>query len=108
MAAAKKELLRTLTYNPDERIKTLRSLSIPERSAAFSSLSPYVQQSVLKNLRTHEIVDILDHMDLQQSQRVLARVKSAKKREDIVRRLKGDVKEKMEFFLRFHPKATRS
>lgn len=108
MAAAKKDLLRTLTYNPDERIATLRSLSIPERSAAFTALSPYVQQSVLKNLRTHEIVDILDHMDLQQSQRVLARVKSAKKREDIVRRLKGDVKEKMEFFLRFHPKATLS
>jgi magnesium transporter len=104
--AAKQELLRTLTYRPDERIKTLRSLSIPEQSAAFSALSPYVQQSVLKGLRIHEIVNILDHMDLQQSQRVLARVQSAKKRNAIVQRLKGDVKEKMEYFLRFHPKAT--
>lgn len=108
MAKTKKELLRTLTYRPDERIKTLRSLSLPERSAAVSALSPYVQQSVLKGLKTHEIVDILDHMDLQQSQRILARVQSPKKREEIVRRLKGDVKEKMEFFLRFHPKATLS
>ncbi len=108
MSASKKKLLRTLTYNPEERIETLRSLSIPERSAAFSVLSPYVQQTVLKQLRSHEIVDILDHMDLQQSQRILARVKSAKKRESIVQRLKGDVKEKMEFFLRFHPKATLS
>ena len=108
MSVSKKELHRTLTYKPDERLQTLRSLSIPERSAAFSALSPYVQQTVLKQLRTHEIVDILDHMDLQQSQRILARVKSAKKREDIVHRLKGDVKEKMEYFLRFHPEATLS
>lgn len=106
MSAARQKLLRTLTYNPEERIDTLRSLSIPEQSAAFTKLSPYVQQSLLKQLKTHEIVDILDHMDLQHSERVLARVKSAKKREDIVQRLKGDVKEKMEFFLRFHPKAT--
>jgi magnesium transporter len=105
---SKDELIRTLTYRPDERIKTLRSLSIPEQSAAFSALSPYVQQSVLKGLRTHEIVNILDHMDMQQTQRVLARVHSAKKREAIVHRLKGDVKEKMEYFLRFHPKATLS
>lgn len=108
MSKAKKELLRTLTYKPEERIATLRSLSLPERSATFGALSPYVQQSVLKQLRIHEIVDILDHFDLQHSQRILARVKSAKKREEIVKRLKGDVKEKMEFFLRFHPKATLS
>lgn len=108
MPAAQKELLRTLTYKPDARLKTLRALSIPERSAAFSALSPYVQQSVLKELKIHEIVDILDHLDLHHSQRILARVKSAKKREEIVQRLKGDVKEKMEYFLRFHPKATLS
>lgn len=108
MSKAKKELLRTLTYKPEERIATLRSLPLPERSATFGALSPYVQQSVLKHLRIHEIIDILDHFDLQHSQRILARVKSAKKREEIVKRLKGDVKEKMEFFLRFHPKATLS
>jgi magnesium transporter len=108
MSAAQKELLRTLTYKPDARLKTLRALSIPERSAAFSALSPYVQQSVLKELKIHEIVDILDHLDLQHAERILTRVKSEKKREEIVRRLKGDVKEKMEFFLRFHPKATLS
>lgn len=86
----------------------LRGMSIPERSAVFEELSPYVQQSILKQLRIHEIIDMLDHMDLQQAQNILARVKDAKRREKIVRRLKGDVKEKMEYFLRFHPKATLS
>jgi magnesium transporter len=95
-----------LTYHPNERMVMLREMSIPERSAVFSKLSPYVQQSILKQLHTHEILDMLDHMDMQQVEHILARVTSVKKRENIIQRLKGDVKEKMEYFLRFHPKAT--
>lgn len=103
-----RDIARELTYKPNDRMDILRELSIPERTAVFSELSPYVQQSILKHLRTHEIVDMLDHMDMQQAEHVLARVPSAKRREKIVQRLKGDVKEKMEYFLRFHPKATLS
>ena len=98
----------TLTYHPGERMSLLRDMSVPERSAVFDKLSPYVQQSILKQLRTHEIVEMLDHMDMQQAEHVLKRIHSTKLREKIVQRLKGDVKEKMEYFLRFHPKATLS
>lgn len=107
---AKKEIdyVRALTYNPDERIKTLRALSVPERAAALEKLSPYVQQTILKQLRIPEIVDVLDHMDMQQAERMLTHIQNTKRREKVVRRLKGDVKDKMEFFLRFHPKATLS
>lgn len=108
MAKNKVDHVRALTYRPNERMAILREMSIPERSAVFEKLSPYVQQSILKNLRIHEIVDMLDHLDLQQAQHILARIKNAKQREKIVQRLKGDVKEKMEYFLRFHPKATMS
>ena len=108
MPKKKPTVVHELTYRPNERMKLLRDLSVPERAAVFEKLSPYVQQSILKQLKSHEIVDMLDHMDMQQAQRVLARVPSANRREKIVQRLKGDVKEKMEYFLRFHPKATLS
>jgi magnesium transporter len=108
MPKKKPTVVHELTYRPNERMQILRDLSIPEQSAIFEKLSPYVQQSILKQLKSHEIVDILDHMDMQQAQRVLARVSNATRREKIVKRLKGDVKEKMEYFLRFHPKATLS
>lgn len=101
-------LVNQLTYRPDERMDVLREMSVPERSAIFEDLSPYVQQSILRQLKTHEIVDMLDHMDMQQAKRVLARISGHKRREKIVSRLKGDVKEKMDYFLRFHPKATLS
>jgi magnesium transporter len=108
MPKKKIDFVHKLTYHPNERMEILRGMTIPERSAAFEKLSPYVQQSILKQLRIHEIVDMLDHMDLQQAERVLARIKNEKYREKIVKRLKGDVKDKMEYFLRFHPKATLS
>ncbi len=89
-------------------MQILRGMSLPEKSATFEKLSPYVQQSILKQLATHEIVDMLDHLDMQQAQRIIARISSGKRRDKIVQRLKGDVKEKIEYFLRFHPKATLS
>lgn len=102
------ESLRDLTYKPKERMAILRSMTVPEQAAVFEKLSPYVQQSILRHLRMQEIVDMLDHMDMQQAQHVLSRIQNAKRREKIVQRLKGDIKEKMDYFLRFHPKATMS
>lgn len=102
------KVVRDLTYKPAERMHILRSLSVPEQQAVFEQLSPYVQQSILKSLKTYEIVDLLDQMDMQQAQRVVARIGNSKRREKVVARLKGDIKEKMEYFLRFHPKATLS
>lgn len=108
MSGKENDCIKKLTYNPSKRMAVLREMSVPERSAVFGGLSPYVQQSIIKQLKNHEIVDMLDHMDMQQAQHILARVSDSKRREKIVKRLKGDVKEKMDYFLRFHPKATLS
>lgn len=97
---------KTITYKPNERMAALRDLSVPEQCAVFLELSPYVQQTILRKLKTIEIVDLLDHMDMQQAEHVLAKISDQKKRQRIVKRLKGEVKEKMEYFLRFHPKAS--
>jgi len=100
------EIVKQLTYKPKERMDTMRSLSVPEQAAVFVELSPYVQQSILPRLKTSEIVDLLDHMDMQHAKRAIAKISNAKKRERIVQRLKGEVKEKLEYFLRFHPQAS--
>lgn len=100
------DYVHVLTYHPENRMTLLRQMPVPERSAVFELLSPYVQQSILKELRVNEIVNMLDHMDMQQAERILTRIKDGKRREKIVQRLKGEIKEKMDFFLRFHPKAS--
>lgn len=100
------ELVKQITYQAKERMTLLRSLSVPEQCAVFGELSPYVQQSILVQLKTAEIIDLLDHMDMQEAQHALAKLPDAKKRERILKRLKGEVKEKLEYFLRFHPEAS--
>lgn len=102
----KESTVRKLTYQSDQRMNILRALTIPERSAVFEKLSPYVQQSILRQLNSNEIVDMLDHMDMQQAEHVIKLIPSAKRREKIALKLKGDIKDKMDYFLRFHPKAT--
>jgi magnesium transporter len=99
---------RSLTYRPQERMHIFRALSIPEQSAAFVTLSAYIQQSILKELSDFEIVNMLDHMDMRQVEQVMTRVTEAKRRQRIIKRLKGDVREKVDYFLRFHPEATLS
>ena len=101
-------VVHKLTYRPENRLEVLRSMTVPQRTAIFEKLSPYVQQSILNELKITEVVNMLDHMDMQQAKRVVTRVSNHKKRERIINRLKGEVKEKIEYFLRFHPKATLS
>ncbi len=99
---------RALTYRPEDRMKVFRSFTVPRQSAAFVELSPYVQHMILKDLGAEEITDILDNMDMQQAEQVLARIPNHALRKRIVKQLKGEVREKMDFFLRFHPQASLS
>jgi len=99
---------KVVTYRPQERVALLRTLSVGEQSTILQSVSAYVQQQVLHELTDREIIDILDHMDLQAAQHLVTRLKNTKRRGKIVSALKSDIKDKVEFFLRFHPKATFS
>lgn len=101
-------IAKELTYKPKERLGYMRSLSLPHQSAVFEYLSPHVQQNLLTQLRTIELVDIIDHMDIRQAEKVLSRIRNEKKRLRIISKIKTETKEKLEYFLRFHPKATLS
>jgi magnesium transporter len=102
------DVIQHITYHPEDRVERLRSLDLPEQSATLVALSPYVQQQILQELKVPEIVAILDHLDLLTAQTIVRRVKDVRRRQKIVYQLKTEVKEKVEHFLRFHPKATLS
>ncbi len=99
---------RSLTYRPAERMALFRALSIPEQSAVLPELSAHIQQTVLRELSELELLDMLDNMDMWQVEHTLSRIPNVKYREKIVRRLKSEVREKIDYFLRFHPQATLS
>ena len=93
---------------PQDRLLVFRKLPLSERSAVLTELSPYMQQLLLKELSLQEIVDVLDHMDLRAAEAILSRLKDTRRRGQITKRLKAEIREKVEYFLRFHPKATLS
>ena len=102
------DTVNELTYHPSDRAERLRALPPHEQSALLWALSPYVQQQVLRELSIDEIVQIVDYLDLQTARVVLRRVTDIRRRHRIINRLKSEVKDKVEYFLRFHPKATLS
>lgn len=99
---------KQITYRPKDRVSLFRTVSLPEQSVIMSALSPYVQQDLLRKLSINEIVDILDHMDVRIVKKVIKQIKNEKLRGKITVRLKTEIKEKVEQFLHFHPKATMS
>ncbi len=106
MDAVLLDKLKTITRKPEERLVMFRSLALAEQSAVLESLSPHVQQAILHDLKNNEIVQIVDHMDPRQAENILARIKDQKRRLKIIQKIKTEAREKIEYFLRFHPKAT--
>jgi magnesium transporter len=102
------QLARQITYHADSRVTRFRALSLPEQSVVFSQLSPHLQHTLIKQLRDYELVDILDHMDLREAERLTARIGNVRRRDRIVAALRGAVRDKLDYFVRFHPKATVS
>jgi len=93
---------------PKERLSLIRSLTVAEQSAVFVQLSPYVQQEILKQFTNSEAVSLIDHCDPRQAENILSHMKDLKRRTKIITKVKTDAREKIEYFLRFHPKATTS
>lgn len=97
---------KTITRQPEGRLELLRSLPLAEQSAVLRELSAHVQQALLPKLKIHEIADMVDHMDPRQAENILARITDPKRRLRIIKKIKSEAREKIEYFLRFHPKAT--
>lgn len=102
------EKVRQITYHKDDRLALVRALTLAEQSAVFELFSPRIQQIILEGLKNHEIIDLLDHMDLRNAEKLLSRITNIKRRDRIVYQLKSGIKDKLEYFLRFHTKATMS
>lgn len=108
MRHPKSELANSLTFNAKERLINFNALTLAQRSAVFAELSHQIQQNIIENLSLSEVVDLVDHLDLRMAEKVIMRMRDVRRRNKIIKRLKTEVSDKIEYFLRFHPKATAS
>lgn len=108
MKQAKVSLLahkKRFIANKNGRLDYLRTLSPQLRGAVFEILSPSIQTELLNNLSQGELTVLLDHLDLQKAENMLVRIKNKRVRKQVTKRLKGELNDKLEEFLSFHPKA---
>lgn len=71
---------------------------------ALLSLSPKVQRYIMSRINDQELIDILNYLDPQQSARLMRRV-DVKRAEHILEKLNVNARDKVEYLLRFNPRA---
>lgn len=102
------ETAHAITYHSARRLDLFRELLVPQQATIFNHLSPHVKKSILDDLKNAELVNLLDQMDMQDAENTLMLIKDQKRRKKIITQVKSELKEKAEYFLRFHPKAAIS
>lgn len=98
-------LARQITYHPKKRLERFRSLDRAKQSSVFATLSPSLQRELLNTLRTSELIDLIDHFDLQYAHTLINRIEQPTRRQTVIKRLKNERHQKIEHFLQFHPQA---
>jgi magnesium transporter len=101
-------LVRDITHHAQKRTSLFRSLSVAEQAALFVRLSPHTKKTIFDNLKEDELVNLLDQLDMQEAEKALSFIAEHDRRQRIIMRVKTELKEKAEYFLRFHPKAAIS
>ncbi len=97
-----------IARNTEDRIPQFRSLPLATRSMVFNILSPNLRQEILSELSFNEAVELLDHLDLRRVHHILSKMKDKRRKDRLVRRIKSDRFEKIEYFLQFYPDASIS
>lgn len=98
------EIKRKLSYSRRNRLELFRRIPQQEQGEALLNLSPRVQKYLMNRVHDQELLDILNYLDPQQSARLLRRVE-VKRAEHILEKLNVNARDKVEYLLRFNPRA---
>lgn len=97
-----KDLVSRLTYSPKKRLSLFKEIPKNEQGWILLNLSKHLQEDILKKLKDDEIVELLRYIDPDDVTDLLQNL-SKKRRDKVLKKLEEDIKEKVEFLLRFDP-----
>lgn len=100
--------VHALMHNAQKRVHTFRSFTVPEQAAIFVQLSPHTKKTIFDGLTEDELVNLLDQLDMKEAEAALPFITNQRRREEIILRVRSELRQKAEYFLRFHPKAALS
>lgn len=98
------DITRRLSYSRRNRVELFRRIATSEQGLALLSLSVRVQRYIVDRLEDQELLDLLNYLDAQQTARLLRRT-DHKRAEDLLIKLNDNARDKVEYLLRFNPRA---
>ncbi len=100
--AVKNDISYRLISSPKKAI--LKEVPIEKRGFVLLGLSKAVQQNILNQLNTEEIVNILNYLAPDESTDIIQNILDQKKKKGVIDELSSETKKKVEFLLTFNPR----
>ena len=100
--AVENDISYRLISSPKKAI--LKEIPIEKRGFVLLRLSKFVQQKLLDQLNTEEIVNILNYLAPDDITDILQNILDQKKRTSVIAELGPDTRKKVEFLLKFNPR----
>lgn len=97
------EILHELRLSPTKRMGVFRHTPVNSQGFILLDLSKRFQQDILGQLEDNEIINLLHYLDPNKVTDLLQNL-DAHRGKKILRKLSEDIKEKVEFLLKFNPK----
>ena len=96
------EIQHKLTFSK-EKMEVFRKISVNQQGFVLLGLSKHVQKKIIEKLENQEIINFLHYLDSNEATILLRNVNKGQ-RKKIIEDLSSDIKEKVEFLLKFNPK----
>ena len=97
------ETIHKLIFFPEKRMAIFRRIPTNEQGFILLDLSKHIQKKIIGKLNIREIIDLMRYLDPGEAT-ILLRSAKDRYRKKIIEKLNSDIKEKVEFLLRFNPK----
>lgn len=99
-----RKLVNELTASYSTRLYLFKGIEVPKQGYILLKLSSRIQKDIVGKLSDDEVLNLLNHLDPDKATDIL-QLLDASRSKRITLRLNENVKEKVEFLLKFNPKA---
>lgn len=98
-----RDVIEKMLRKPRQRMEIFRSIDTADQGRVLMCQAPRVQKSIMNNLHTHELIPILNSVDPDQATQLMRQLPESRAKR-LTNQLSQQLREKVEFLLRFHPK----
>ena len=103
-AADSEQIIHRLTRSHRDRLEFFKQIEANNQGTILLRLSNHVRKDILGELTDQEVINLLNYLDPDKATDILRAFEKSRS-EKIAGRLKENIREKVEFLLRFHPKS---